>query len=77
MIVFFLYAEIGFVFDPSLPTAALTVILHRYFFPDTVAVIVAEPAFLAVTFPLVETVATDFLEERHLIFFFVPLTFNL
>ena len=38
--------------------------------------IVALPAFLATTFPFLDTVATDFLLLDHLGFFFVPFTFN-
>ena len=53
-----------------------TVTLQVYFFLPTFAVIVAEPDFLAVTFPEPLTVATDFLLEVHFVFPFVPDNFS-
>lgn len=44
----------------SLVVGVFTVILHVYFFFPIFAVMVAFPAFLAVTFPFLLTVATDF-----------------
>jgi uncharacterized membrane protein len=51
---------------------AFTVILLVNFFPATDAVIVAVPGAFAVTFPLEDTVATDFLPEYQVTLLFVP-----
>ena len=53
-----------------------TVILHLYFLPPTLAVIVAVPFFFAVTFPFEFTVATFLLLEVHLTFLDVPVIFS-
>ena len=55
---------------------ASTVTLQVYFFLPTFAVIVAEPFFLAVTTPLDDTAATDFLLLDHFTLPFVPDNFN-
>lgn len=53
-----------------------TVTTHLYFFPSTVAVMVAVPAFLAVILPLLLTVATFLLEDFHVTVSVVPLIFS-
>lgn len=53
-----------------------TVTTHLYFFPSTVAVIVAVPAFLAVILPVLLTVATFLLEDFHVTVSVVPLIFS-
>ena len=57
----------------------VTVTLQTYFFLPTFAVILAVPSFFPVTTPFLETAATAFLEDFHLIFCFLetPFTFNL
>ncbi|MNN87000.1 hypothetical protein D3C81_2044890 [compost metagenome] len=61
-------------------TAAFTVTVQVYFFLSTVAVMVALPAFFAVTFPVLLTVATVVLLDFQVTFDLVPVilsTFDL
>ena len=50
--------------------------MHFNVFPSTLAEIVAVPAFLAVTFPVEDTVATLVLLEDQVTFLLVPETFK-
>ena len=70
---FFLPAVFAFFFVACF---FVTVTLHFSVFPFTLAVTTAFPAFLPVTLPFALTVATDFFEDFHFTFFFVPRTFN-
>jgi hypothetical protein len=62
--------------DEVLSLMGETVILQVNFLPDTEAVIVADPAALAVIVPLLDIVATDLLFDVHIILLFVPETVN-
>lgn len=53
-----------------------TVTLHLNSFFPALAVIVAVPAFFAVTFPFCDTTATFLLEEDQVTFDFVPVIFR-
>ena len=50
----------------------LTLTLQLYHFPYTFAFIVALPGFLALTFPLLFTVATFLLDDFHFTFPYAP-----
>jgi len=73
----FVYVTTGFLLFAFLTLFCLTVILHFSFLFPTFAVIVALPAFLPLTFPLLLTVATFLLEDDHLTFFLLPFTLSL
>lgn len=64
--------------EAVLPEEAVfvTVTTHLYFFPSTFAVIVAVPALLAVTFPVLLTAAIRLLDDIHVTASEVPRIFR-
>ncbi len=66
----------AFVINGLAAFAAFTVTLQVYFFLFTVAVIIAVPAFFAVTLPVLLTAAMAFLLELQVTFCLVPVIFN-